>query len=789
MTPRQSAPDRRSGPDCIRRAAFLIVAMQAAVFAEEPIESSWKYAPELLRPFWQGDTVEGESVLVIKNPATGEATASVLFPVQRILAVRNSAGDITYEEGRDYIWKADSRKIVLPAGSRIVSRTPQELRRPAGTQKYKLTHRDGNGEIFFGARLEYADMQTCITYQHAPGLWTSPVPNFDAKALPRSVHKLLNKRPLSIVLLGDSISAGANSSKLGEAAPFQPAYPELLRLHLEVRFRTKVDLKNLSVGGTDTGWGLTQVDQIVEAEPDLVILAFGMNDSAGRSAEVYQANTQKMIGMIRGALPESEFILVASMLGNRDWTGLRHELFPAYRNALAELCEPGIALADLTSIWAGFLEVKKDWDQTGNGVNHPNDFGHRVYAQTIVALLDPRGEPSAEPEQPTTIEAGPLKLAEQRLLANYTYAYACAVADLDGDGDLDLTSSDAEPNSNLYLLLNNGNGNFKHSFIQKYANEEDQPIRLERHAIGDINRDGRPDVVIVDNLKWDIRWFENPGPKEIAQPWKLHRVAQPKEIPGSYDVALSDLDGDGDLDVAASSWRFGNRFDWFENAGQPGEGSEWIRHEVEHMTAETRTIAVADFNRDGKPDLLGSARVGNLIVWYENSGKPATEHWKKHVIDARTVAPAHGHPVDMDADGDLDVVMAFGIAAPVGNNSPDSHQIAWYENLGTPGPGTEWKKHPIAASFPQGFEAVAGDLDGDGDLDVVATGWGARGRIAWFENSGDPTRDWAMHSIKQNWPNAVTVVLADLDNDGRLDIVACAERGANELRWWRNLGK
>lgn len=414
-----------------------------------------------------------------------------------------------------------------------------------------------------------------------------------------------------------------------------------------------------------------------------------------------------------------------------------------------------------------------------------------VAVGTLAALLWNcllAGEPSATPEPSVMVEAGPLNFREQRLLHNYTYAYAVAAADLDGDGDLDLTSSDAEPNSNLYLLLNDGKGGFKHSFIQKYAGADEQPIRLERHAIGDINRDGLLDVVIVDNLKWDIRWFENPGKETITGPWKLHRVSAAKEVPGSYDVALVDLDADGDLDVAASSWRFGNRFDWFENVGRPGDGKQWVRHEIEDMVAETRTIEVADFNGDGKPDLLGSARVANQIVWYENSGKPATEPWKKHIIDSKTVAPAHGHPVDLDGDGDLDVLMAFGIAANVGNNSPDSHQIAWYESVGKPGLGTEWKKHQIAASFPQGFEAVAGDLDGDGDLDVVATGWNVDGRLAWFENAGDPKAGWKMHIVKPVWPRAVTVIVADLDKDGRLDIAACAERGANEVRWWRNEG-
>src|SRR5437763_536926 len=177
-----------SGANALR-VVLLLAILCGRGYAGEPPPRAWKYSPDLLRPFWQGTTVEGESVLFIKDPATGKAKASVLFPVDEVLAVRNSAGDVTYEKGRDFVWKPRSREIVLPAGSRIPSRTPQQLRRPANSQKFKLTHRDGNGEIFFGLRLEYAEMQTCITYRHAPGLWKSAVPQFDPKALPRCVQR------------------------------------------------------------------------------------------------------------------------------------------------------------------------------------------------------------------------------------------------------------------------------------------------------------------------------------------------------------------------------------------------------------------------------------------------------------------------------------------------------------------------------------------------------------------------------------------------------------------------
>lgn len=371
------------------RALIVTCVSTNSVLADEPSEPKWDYAPKLLRPFWVGDTIEGESMLFIREPETGLAKASVLSPIVDVLSVHNSAGDITFESGRDYNWEPGSREITLPAGSRIVSYTAADLRRPDDSQKYKLTHRDGKGEIFFGAKLEYHNMQTCITYKHEPEEWSRINPKFDEQALPQTIGRLRNGQPVSIVLIGDSISSGCNASGWAGGAPYQPSFPGLLQQHLEAEYQSKVQMTNPSVSGKDTRWVLSAIDLVVAPKPDLVIVAFGMNDAAGRSAKEYQANTKAVITKIRESLPNAEFILVATMLGNRDWPRLKQELFPQYRDALKELCEPGIALADMTSIWVEFLKRKQDWDLTGNGVNHPNDFGHRVYAHVLSTLLVP----------------------------------------------------------------------------------------------------------------------------------------------------------------------------------------------------------------------------------------------------------------------------------------------------------------------------------------------------------------------------------------------------------------
>ena len=392
------------------------------------------------------------------------------------------------------------------------------------------------------------------------------------------------------------------------------------------------------------------------------------------------------------------------------------------------------------------------------------------------------------PVDTSSPDPGPVRFTEHLIMEGYAYPYGIWAADLDKDGDLDLTSADYTPANDLYWFENDGSGTFSRRFIQK-----DDPERLERHMVGDVNLDTHPDVVIVKNLYGHLLWFQNPGNPESRELWKRHVITT--NLAGAYSVAISDLDSDGDPDVAASSWRMGNQFAWFENPGTEcvgpptqlcyEEGREWPKHLIDANVAETRCIRVADVDGDGDEDLMGTAAGDGLVLWYENSGDPLSRPWKRHLIDSSAPRAMHGNPVDMDRDGDPDLVLALGMGANGGGE--DHSGVVWYENDGTPGDGP-WPRHTILESLPSAFEAVAGDLDGDGDPDVAVTAWGSAGQVLWLENPGDPRLPWSAHSLKTSWPRANMVILADLDGDGDLDVAAVAEIGSNEFRWWRNDG-
>lgn len=97
---------------------------------------------------------------------------------------------------------------------------------------------------------------------------------------PELARRVAGRDPLRMVLLGDSISVGHNASGLYGVPPERSGYGSLLAATVQHWSGTPVDLVNLSVGGMGSEWGLAQMDAVLAAEPDLLLLAFGMNDAS-----------------------------------------------------------------------------------------------------------------------------------------------------------------------------------------------------------------------------------------------------------------------------------------------------------------------------------------------------------------------------------------------------------------------------------------------------------------------------------------------------------------------------
>src|SRR5262245_46924623 len=377
----------------------------------------------------------------------------------------------------------------------------------------------------------------------------------------------------------------------------------------------------------------------------------------------------------------------------------------------------------------------------------------------------------------------------EHLIANdFRYPYGVAAGDIDRDGEIDLTTSDcttrgSSEQNDLRWFENTGSGNFKPHFIWK----EDRAGRYERHRLADINRDSWLDAVIVDTAHHSVLSFENNRAPASGAPFKKHVIAD-GTVNYAYAVDVGSFDGDGHIGVAAiGGWREGQELAWFE-AGAARAGL-WTKRVIDQGLGETRAVLAADIDGDRDLDIVTTWARKGWVVWYENPGKPRTQSWKRHMIDTAG-RPAHGQAVDFDRDGDIDIVLSLGMGAGVVPSDVENvaQQVVWYENVGKPGKGTKWQKHVLADSFDQAFDAVAADLDGDGRLDVVATGWGKSGRLAWLRNPGPGGGKWSLELLKSPWPNAVQVITADLDGDKRPDVVAAAEDGMHELRWWRSPG-
>jgi lysophospholipase L1-like esterase len=366
----------------------LAVADQPRNPGDQKVDSA-EFVGTALTPFWRASEIH-EPMFFIQSAKQERPMCKLLFKPTEILSVRSATRETTFEAEKDFTVDMAAGTISLPAASKIPFKTQDQLYPLMTSDAPKIARHAGDRTrgIFFGEGAVYHNLQVEVAYRAQPGPWKGPVPKYAGQSLPKSIAKLHSKQRLNLMLCGDSISAGGNASGVVKAPPGCPAFGQLVALSLEHHFGSKVTFTNHAVGGWTSANGLQQAKEqkIGKATPDLVIIAFGMNDVFGRNAATYQTNIRGIIDTVRADAPDAEFILVASMLGNAEW-GIPIEQFPLYRDALKKLCGPGIDLADMTSMWDALLKRKSFYDLTGNGVNHPNDFGHMVYAQSLLALL------------------------------------------------------------------------------------------------------------------------------------------------------------------------------------------------------------------------------------------------------------------------------------------------------------------------------------------------------------------------------------------------------------------
>jgi FG-GAP-like repeat len=230
-----------------------------------------------------------------------------------------------------------------------------------------------------------------------------------------------------------------------------------------------------------------------------------------------------------------------------------------------------------------------------------------------------------------------------------------------------------------------------------------------------------------------IGWFEVPENARDLRAYKWHTIS-----PAGWIMSLRtvDMDGDGDLDILTSDRKGPMRAcRWLENPGvSAAQKKPWPNHFIGCRDKEVMFLTLADIDQDGLQDVLAAVNAGkgSQIVILRRLDKTG-QRWDQYVIPYPKQAGTAKAVVvgDIDADGDNDIVLSCEHA-----NAPKSG-VMWLSSKKGPS-GGDWQAHDISGPTGIKYDRMELlDLDGDGDLDVLACeerqdkkGLG----VFWYEN-------------------------------------------------------
>ncbi len=366
------------------------------------------------------------------------------------------------------------------------------------------------------------------------------------------------------------------------------------------------------------------------------------------------------------------------------------------------------------------------------------------------------------------------------------------LGDIDGDGQVDA------------IVASSSDGGM---FWYEYPDWTKHTIRASGSwttdmQVGDVDADGDLDVVIPDSS--GLRWYENPlpGGDPAVDTWTGHLIGAAGA--NNHDVEVGDLEPDGDLDVVTR--RKGGNGTYFWRQGttptawtqvtistESGEGvglgdidgdgdldvaqngqwveqvtpTSWTEHTIDTNWPDDVGVLVADVDGNGTEDVvLGPSESSGRLSWYE-AIDPKAGPWIEHAIDGSVSYLHTFKAVDVDRDGDLDLVTAEM------HQSSNPDEVSVYFNNDS---GTSWTQQVIAEGGSHNVRA--GDIGGDGDIDVFGANWNDSAPNSavvemWVNQSSPLDLDqWQRHIVETSLPwNAVFVEGRDLNGDGLPDLV------------------